>query len=523
VIFGNPRAFPALTWGLLAIGGVLRVIRYADNRSFWLDEALFGLNIIDRSASELKHALDYVQSAPYGFLLAEKASVELLGAAEPTLRLVPLLSSLGGLVLFGVVVQRLLDPAPAALAAALFALGEPLIYQASEAKPYTSDVLAALAIVLVALRVEDQRSPRPYAAWLVGFGAVGVAAVWISYPAAFVLAGAGVALALRAALERALWKLPALGALAAAWLAGFAASYATSSGTIASVQEKVFTDAPSVRSHVGETIHLAWYSFSDPAGFYPPLRLVAVLCLALGLVAFAREGWDRLVLVAAPGALAVAASLLSKYPLGGRFVLFLAPLGFLAIARGAQFLYERTGRSLVVAGALVVALTGAQAVWSAERVVDPPRPENMRPLLESLADDWRPTDALYVYRNAQYVLRWYAECEDCGVRPLPFAVRLAGPRDDDGIGGQAALLSSPPTVVVGRGDADDASIARLVDSFAGRPRVWFLFSHAASLHGAGGLNDEQRFLRAMDTAGRRVVTRRESGASLYLVDFSAAP
>lgn len=507
-------------WGVLGVGAALRVIRYADNRSFWLDEALLGLNVIERSTSRLSDSLDYVQSAPYGFLLAEKASVELLGDSELSLRLVPLLASLAGLGLFGLVAQRLLDPVTAAVAAVLFALSESLIYQASEAKPYASDVLAGLAVVLMTLKTDEQRSRRAFAVWIAGFGLVGVVAVWISYPSAFVLAGAGCALALRAALDRATWKLAGLAGLAGVWLAGFAASYATSAGTISTVRDKVFGDSASVGNQVGETIHLAWYSFSDPAGFYPSLRLVAVLCLALGLLSLARERLDRLVLVAGPGALTLAAALLSKYPLGGRFVLFLTPFAFVAIARGAQFLYETTGRKVVVGGLVLVALGGAQVVWSAERLDDPPRPENIRPLLQSLNRDWRLNDELYVYRNAQFALRWYAECEHCDVRPLPFSLQPAGPRDDDGVGGQAALVSSAPTVI-GRGPTEDAYIDRVIRSFAGKPRVWFLFSHA-SLHTIGGLNDEQRFIRAMDANGRRLVTRRESGASLYLVDFSSS-
>jgi hypothetical protein len=510
----------ALLWAVVGVGCLLRVVRYADNRSFWLDESLLGLNLISRSATELRSTLDYIQSAPYGFLLGQRGVIAVLGDSELSLRLVPLLASLASLVVFGLIVRRLLAPVTAVLAAALFAFAEPLIYQGSEAKPYSSDVLACLAIVWLTLRIEDHGSLRAFLRRVVALGVVGIAAVWISYPAAFVLAAAGGALVLRALLTRAAWQLPPLVALGGGWLLAFVVSYATSASAIATVRESVFTASPSVGSHLGETIHLAWFSFSDPGGFYPPLRTIAVLCLVAGLVAFARERLDHLVLVAGPGALAVAATLLSRYPFGGRFVLFLAPLGFIVVARGAEWLWRLAGRKVVVAIVLILALVGPQVYWSARHLGDPPRRQHIRPLLQTLKRDWRPGDTLYVYRNAQFALRWYAECEDCDVRPLPMRLQPAAPGADDGGGMDAALASSPPTVIVGRAPTDDETIARTIRSLMRKPRVWLLFSHAA-LHQADDLNDEQRWLRAVDRSGARIIESwEESGAALYLVDFS---
>ena len=505
-------------WALIATGCLLRVVRYADNRSFWLDESLLGLNLINRSASGLADALDFVQSAPYGFLLAEKGAVAWLGDSELSLRLIPLLSSLAGLVVFGLVARRLLDPPGAALAAALFALGEPLIYQASEAKPYTSDVLAAVAIVWLSLRADDQRSVPALARWAIAFGVLGIAAVWVSYPSVFVLAAAGPSILLRAAFTRETWRLPVLLVLGGIWLAAFVVSYTASAERLASVRESVFGGSEPLGAQISGTIRVAWYTFSDPGGFYPPLRLVAFLCLGLGLVALARERFDRVLLLAGPGVLAIAATLLSKYPLSGRFSLFLAPLGYLVIARGAQWLWELGRRRTLIAVSLVLALVGAQTVWSAEAIVDPPRREHVRPLLQTLRDGWRSGDTLYVYRNAQYALRWYAECVDCGVRPFPFDLYPAPPGSYDATGEPVALLSAPPSVIVGREGGDDGPIGRTVQALAGKTRVWFLFSHFM-LHPPGP-SDEQRFLRAIDRNGQRIRSWHQPGASLYLADLS---
>lgn len=508
----------ALLWGLVALGALLRVVRYLDNRSFWLDESMLGLNLISRSAGELRSTLDYVQSAPYGFLLLQKGVIDTLGDSELALRLLPLLASLASLVLFAVVARRLLAPAAAAFAVALMVFAEPFLYQSSEAKPYSSDVLVGLVIVRLTLAVDTAAPRRRFVSSVIVLAGAGAVGVWFSYPAVFVLAAALGSVLLRLLLERRIGR--ATGVLVGGGLlaAMFLAAYSTSAGSISTVNDRVFAGHPSLGTEAWTTARLAWYSFSDPGGFPYAVRVVAVACLVWGLVAFARERIDRAVLLAGPSALAVMAALLSKYPLGGRFSLFFAPLLFLVVARGAAGAWNAS-RSWgpAVAAVLVVALVGPQLVESAVHVADPPRREDVRPLLHDLARGWRTGDALYVYENAQYALRWYDECRDCGVRPLPFALRPAPPGATSANGSPAALVSSPPTVVVGRETLRGPAIAQTIRGLEGRPRVWVLFSHVVGRH--AGSDDEKRLVRALDRAGRRIDSWHEDDAALYLYDL----
>jgi hypothetical protein len=498
-------------WGLVALGGLLRIVRYADNRSFWLDEAMLGLNLIDRSLAELRSTLDYVQSAPYGFLVSQKAVISVLGDSELALRFVPLVSSLAGLVVFALIARRLLEPAAATLAVALMVFGEPFLYQSSEAKPYSTDVLVALVIVWLALRVETTAPRRTYLTTLLAFGGASAIAVWLSFPAVFVLVAAVASLLVRVGLERRLDRLAGLLVVGGVLATVFLASYSQSASSISTVNARVFAGAPSLGTEITTTTRLAWYAFSDPGGFWDPIRLVLVGCLAVGLVAFALTSLDRAVLLAGPAALAVVAAFLSKYPLGGRFSLFFAPLVFVLIARGALAIWQRRRWRIVLAVPIVLALVGPQAVQSARHVADPPRREDVRPLLHLLGRDWRQGDRLFVYRDAQFALRWYAECRDCGVRPLPF-------RLEPGRNGSDALVSSPPTVVVGGDTLTRPEILRAVEGLEGQRRVWFLFSHVAGHEGRA--DREWLMLRELDRLGRRIGSWHESGAGLYLYDLS---
>lgn len=92
----------------------------------------------------------------------------------------------------------------------------PLIYYSNELKPYSCDVVASLAITLAVLRWMDEPCLRRSAI----AAAVGAVGVFFSFPAVFVLAGAGIWMVTR--------RWAALGqtvAVCAIWVAAFALDY----------------------------------------------------------------------------------------------------------------------------------------------------------------------------------------------------------------------------------------------------------------------------------------------------------
>ena len=163
---------------LIAFGLVLRIGRYLQDRSLWLDETYLALNLMSRSYSGLTGSLDFEQGAPIGFLALEKFAISALGDSERSFRLFPLLAGLASLVLFWRLALRFLDRRSALLALALFAILEPFVYYSSETKQYSFDVLVALGIFLLF----DHALSSDRLGWLAALFVVGIAAPVFSHP-----------------------------------------------------------------------------------------------------------------------------------------------------------------------------------------------------------------------------------------------------------------------------------------------------------------------------------------------------
>jgi 4-amino-4-deoxy-L-arabinose transferase-like glycosyltransferase len=300
---GAELAHALAGWGLVALGALLRIARALANRSLWGDEGSLAINVVLRSFAGLAGPLAHDQAAPLGFLWLEKAATLAFGESETALRLVPLLASLASLPLFRRLAREILGPRDALVALALFAISEPLVFYASEAKPYASDVLVALAIAWATLRVL-RAGPSP--GRLAALAAAGLAGPWLSLPAVFVCAGAWLALtgALAGRGEpRATRVAAAIGVL---WLAGFALEYAL-------LLRPLRTNALLLESWRGyfaplpvSSEALAWWGrrflgfFNDPLGL--PADGLAAMLFAAGAIRLARRAaWETLLLLAPIG------------------------------------------------------------------------------------------------------------------------------------------------------------------------------------------------------------------------------
>ncbi len=135
--------------GFLAVAVILRLVRAIQNYPMWCDETMLAANLLDRNWSELAQPLDYRQVCPLGFLAIEWIAVRLVGFSELALRLFPLCSSMASVpVFYGLTRHYLGRGTPGTfLAVALFAVSEPLIRYAGEAKPYESDLLVSLVLL----------------------------------------------------------------------------------------------------------------------------------------------------------------------------------------------------------------------------------------------------------------------------------------------------------------------------------------------------------------------------------------
>ena len=98
--YPDPRRLAAGIVFFLALGCLLRIVRYAQNLPLWSDECFLAVNFIRRGYADLLQPLDNGQIAPLLFLWAQRLVVDLVGFSECGLRLFALLCGLASVFLF---------------------------------------------------------------------------------------------------------------------------------------------------------------------------------------------------------------------------------------------------------------------------------------------------------------------------------------------------------------------------------------------------------------------------------------
>lgn len=428
------RAVPRWPFVLvLALGLVLRLLRYGWKDSLWGDEVMLALNIAHRSFGGLLRPLDYGQIAPIPFLWLERAAVQLFGVNEYALRAVPLLVSCALLLLLLPFARRFLTPLETLVAVGLCASSTWLIRYSAELKPYGFDTLVALLMVWAA--VEARRAGDRPSAWL-RLGVAAAAGALLSPTALFVcagiVAGLGADLVRRPSLRGAARVAGVGAACGAAVVFTYVAWYrsAATSTYIREFWQEAFLIPGSPR-----------LGFRTWAGIKETLLPVADWMVILpfgGLLLFllgvgaarlrARHGVALPLMLAVPVLAAFGASAAGRYPIATRLLLFSSPLLICLTAAGlvaaAAWAHDRLPamRSNVLAVALVIPSVEI-AIWLA---VAHPQDEELRPIVTALAA--RGPEPAYVFYRV--IPAWTFYTTDW-TRPdtsrLDRMARLAGP------------------------------------------------------------------------------------------------
>lgn len=339
----------------LALGAALRLALYYNDRGLWLDEVSLVLNIGGRSAAGLFAPYQHTQLAPAGFVTLEWLAWQLLDESRLAMRLVPLLGGLGALAGFAVLARKALAPTAAAIAVFLFAVSGDLIWYASELKPYSTDVCAAV----IGLLMGESLARRADFSWRRGLavGLLGAGLVWLSFPAALVLAGVGGSLIVSALADRAWRRVLALVLISMVWAGSFAVEHRVASrmlgegaGGMQAFWAFGFPPWPpaGVRDALWPVRRLVFLSVNPLDGYHAgrsslwPTALPVLVCLGVGAVCLWRR--DRLLagLVLSPLPLALAVAYPRLYPFHGRLALYLMPTLLLTIAEGLAALLRAT-------------------------------------------------------------------------------------------------------------------------------------------------------------------------------------
>jgi hypothetical protein len=360
-------AWASVATSLIVVGAGLRLLGLFSRGQLYIDDAHLALNIASRSLGDLTRPLDLGQAAPIPFLWLEKLMTQIGGVNEYALRALPLLASVAVLVLLWRVGRRAVGESAAVLATCLGAFSTFLISYANAVKQYSSDALVTLLVVWLVLDV--WRAGHDRAAWrrlTVG----GAAALWMSHPAVFVLAGATLALPARAGAHAGptWWRRYAL--TITVWVSIFAAIYfpvyqaGEGNAFLNAVWDWTFLSpgAPDFGGRAWRAVRAMLVPPLWPGGTLlgTPLVLGGMTSLAFvaGLVAIYRSHGPSLVLLCAGPYIAVlGAAMIGRYPPADRFLLFAAPLLFFIYGSalwGAATAFPPPTRTPAVAAAMVL-------------------------------------------------------------------------------------------------------------------------------------------------------------------------
>ncbi len=356
-----------LLWTFVLLGLSARLVRYLLRFPLWPDEAYLATNFLDRDYLGLLAGLDNHQVAPLLFLWTQLTVVKLLGFSEYTLRLFPLVCGIGSLLLFADLARRLLKGLPLLLAVGCFAGAYALIRYSCDAKPYSSDVLVAVALLWLTVRyfTSSSQSGRRWL-WLLAIAAP--IAVGLSYPSVFVAGGIGAAVGLRLLRygDRRDWTVWVVYCLAV--LSGFGLFYALSTAN------QVTAELENMRQywrHIFPPLDkpwklLGWLAVTHtsellayPLGGARGASILTALCCLIALIVLARrrQYW-LMALCLAPAGLNFIAACMQRYPYAGeiRFSLYLAPIICLMFGLGAAIVasMDERGRSRGPAPALAL-------------------------------------------------------------------------------------------------------------------------------------------------------------------------
>ena len=461
---------------VLVAGTVVRLAHYLLGRSLWVDEARIALNIASRSWTELVQPLTYDQSAPLLFLTAAKGLTVVFGVHEWALRALPVAAGIGVVWLTYPVVRRFVCAPAAVTAAAVAAFSPSMIFFSNEAKPYSSDALATL--VVLALAIAWHERPADTGRW-VRLTTAGTILVWLSAPVFLVLVGIGAALLLDDRIRSgSAGRLLLTGAL---WLISFGVAYllvyqpASRSPYLRDywAPAMLVPGTPDLPGRTWLAIRsVVWgilFGHSGPIAASPgervlmtPMTVLLLGLLLLGASHLWRQSRPRAALVLAPMAVVLGAAVVGMYPLALRLSLFTAGLLLILLAAGVERVAGSIapGRRSLAHATIATVLLVFPATHSVPDLMRWSAPEHTRPLIQRYEAEGG-NEPIYVHAGALPAWAFYTtDWTSPDTARLAFLSRV-------GTSGGAAFENAPS-----RGHAVVGEGSELVRTYRGRKEIF---------------------------------------------------
>jgi hypothetical protein len=423
-----------LFWGALLVCGLaVRCRQYLFAHSYWYDEAFLILPIRERGFAELLGSQPYNLVIPPLFLWLVRGLHELAGGGELVMRLPAFLAGVAALFLMVGLARKIVRDVHAVWAVLFLVVCRHAVSHGCEVRPYTVDLLFLEVILYCTANLLDPSTAPGARKWsAAGLLACAALGPWLSFPSAFALGGASLALAVLL-FRQGTWR---------AWLA-----WAAFNGTVG-LSGALLWWVSGRHLYYGGMIehwgHRGWGGFPDwssplaiakwllgrpvEVGNYGNRELGVVLTLLAlgGALTLARRSRALVLLLVGPFALAVAAALLGKYPLAHRTSFFLLPCLWLLAACGISGLVawgRGRGWKLAFVGLLLVAWDFTHLVV---RIARPDENLDYRGAYQFVHAHRQPADLLWMQMAVVYQTYYGMDAPILLDHELEEAVRRAG-------------------------------------------------------------------------------------------------
>ena len=295
------------------------------NRSLWLDEAMLAYSFSKRSFLQLWNGpLEWLQSAPLGWLYFEKTLALLFGNTESVLRVGSIIGFVLTLfIMYALLAKHELSPALCLCACAYFANMPFALKYANVFKPYMFDGF----VVLLAALLFHLYLRRRLRLWTITL--VWAVLVWFSTPVCFLEGGLLLAAGVSCLINRDFKKLKEMILLGAAVGVSFLANYFFWLGDKSTVQEmKDYWDGqnfPLIPTSAAEFKKMRQMTTEIICQLGPHQKAVFLLCVFAFLSALKHK--QTTIIGCCLGVLiSLFASWINMYPIEDRMWFFIYPL-----------------------------------------------------------------------------------------------------------------------------------------------------------------------------------------------------
>jgi hypothetical protein len=366
------------------------------------------------------------------------------------------------------------------------------IYHANNFKPYSLDLAIAIGLMLLAWGRGSMECSRKQLLWLGLWGSI---ALWFSFPAVFILFGIGALWMIRWTVSRNWKNLVLFAAVSLVWLYSFWLQYQylhteTQNLGLLNFWEGYFMPFPPFAA--GD---LEFFSEVLMRVFKNPLWTLgargSVAFFLIGCILIWRGNRQLLVLILLPLILNLFVSGFHKYPFGERLLLYGVINLYIPIAVFLEWVWHRKWRlSWLKYAALILmaANLGKPTVNAAKCLVHPNMIEQMKQVVDYLADQHESDDMFFVHNSAYNTFSYYRKRFE--IDPASVIVSQA---------------VNPQTL---------NKITADLSSLTGR--VWLVFGHAKQI---GGTDYEMVFVNGAKERGQLLDEYAHVGASAYLFQF----